>query len=306
MASPITSFFSAVVIFLISVFSFPGSSPKYPKPTGLDVFNDISYGEEETQKFDLIIPQGIGKDLSLSIYLHGGAWLGGDKSLDTELVLPMAQEKGMISANVNYRLLSEGRNDLDCRTLLQDIDDAIKKIVEVCDDKGYSVKKAIIWGKSAGGHLALMYAYTCKDTSAVDIGLVYSICGPTDMTDEDFFAETDFTTEQMLLLNSVLTGVKVTEENLMSEDIVSERQRVSPINYVTSTSVPTVFNSCGRDRMVPTSNAQRLEKVLKDCGVDYYYAHFSHSNHCGRNGLDFFTYTVLDYHLDKMIEKYVK
>lgn len=298
-----SSIFAFIMAIIMAVMSALGIGAT--KPTGYDVMTDISYGEEEAQKFDLTIPQGIGQELSLAIFVHGGAWMGGDKSYETDKTQYMA-EKGMISANVNYRLLNDQRRELTCKTQLQDIDDAITKIVEVCAEKGYSIKKALIWGKSAGGHLSLMYAYTCKDTSAVDIGLVYSICGPTDMMDENFFLKTEFTHDQVLLLNSVLTGENVTGDNLNDESIVEARKSVSPINYVTSSGVPTIFNSCGRDNMVPTSNAKSLEKVLKNNGVDYYYAHFSNSNHCGRNGLDFFTYTVFDYYLDSMIDKYVK
>lgn len=275
------------------------------KPTGYDVMTDISYGEEEAQKFDLTIPQGIGKELSLAVFIHGGAWFGGDKSYETDKTQYMA-EKGMISANVNYRLLSTERKELDCDTLLEDIDNAIAKIVEVCGEKGYSIGKAMLWGKSAGGHIALMYAYTCKEKSAVDIGLVYSICGPTDMSDTNYFSKTEFTTEQVLLLQSGLTGKDVTADNFLDDSIQSELARVSPVSYVDENSVPTIFNSCGRDNLIPVSNAQRLEKALKANGVDYYYGHFANSNHCGRHGFDFFAYTVFDYHLDKMIDEYVK
>ncbi|MBQ7653449.1 MAG: alpha/beta hydrolase [Clostridia bacterium] len=302
MIKSIACFFVAIVMSFLELFGI-GTAPK---PTGYDIMADISYGDEEAQKLDLIIPQGIGQELCLSIFIHGGAWMGGDKSYETKNAIPMAEKRGMISANVNYRLLSSDRKDLDCRTQLDDIDKAITKIVQVCNDKGYTIKKAIIWGKSAGGHLSLMYAYTYKDKSAVDIGLVYSICGPTDMMDTNFFSKTEFTTEQVLLLNSVLTGREVTLDNLLSDEIVSERMRVSPVNYVTTESVPTIFNSCGRDNMVPTSNAQRLEKALQAFGVDHYYGHFAHSNHCGRHAMDFFSYTVFDYHLDRMIDKYVK
>ena len=142
-------------------------------PTGYNLKFDISYGEESEQKLDLIIPEGIGKTLNLCVYIHGGAWMGGDKSLETENVITYAQDRGMIAANVNYRLLSESRQDLNCNTQLQDINSAVEKIVEVCQEEGYTIKNAMIMGESAGGHLALMYAYKCKDISPVNISLVY-------------------------------------------------------------------------------------------------------------------------------------
>lgn len=275
-------------------------------PTGYDLKFDISYGEESEQKLDLIIPEGIGKTLNLCVYIHGGAWMGGDKSLETENVIGYAKDRGMIAANVNYRLLSESRQDLNCNTQLQDINSAVEKIVEVCQEEGYTIKNAMITGESAGGHLALMYAYKCKDISPVNISLVYSICGPTNMADVNYYTKTDMTADQVALLQSVLTGRTINMDNLMTTEIYEELMKVSPIKYVDQNSVPTIFNSCGNDRLVPVSNGEQLEKALKNFGVDYYYAEFVNSGHCARNTLDIATTSVFDVKLDEMIEKFVK
>lgn len=300
MISKMICFFIALTTSFVALFGIG-----VPNISSYDVMTDIAYGQEEGQTLDLIIPEGIGSELGLAVFIHGGAWFGGDKSYETDKTELMAK-KGLISANVNYRLLSTDRRELDCNTLLEDVDNAISKIVEVCRDKGYSIGKALIWGKSAGGHMALMYAYTYKEKSAVDVGLVYSICGPTDMSDTNYFSKTEFTTEQVLIMQSGLTGKDVTVDNFLDDGIQSELARVSPVNYVNENSVPTIFNSCGKDHLIPTSNAKSLEKALKANGVDYYYDHFANSNHCGRHGLDFFNYTVFDYHLDKMIDNYIK
>lgn len=300
----------AIIMAILSVFGVGnGGNPTPPvntTPTGYDILTDVSYGSEDSQKFDLIIPKGIGKELSLAVYIHGGAWMGGDKSYETETFKPMAQEKGLISASLNYRLLAENRRDLNCYTQLKDIDDAVTKIVDVCSSKGYSIKKAIFWGESAGGHLALMYSYTYKDKSAVDIAMCYSICGPTNLADTNFFTKTEFLPDQMFLLQSLLTGTDINANNITTNEVFNERLKVSPINYVNASTVPTIFNSCGDDHLVPKSNAEHLEKVLKANGVDYYYAHFANSGHCGRHSLDYATYTALDKKLDEMIKKYVK
>ena len=275
-------------------------------PTGYDLKFDISYGEESEQKLDLIIPEGIGKTLNLCVYIHGGAWMGGDKSLETENVIGYAKDRGMIAANVNYRLLSESRQDLNCNTQLQDINSAVEKIVEVCQEEGYTIKNAMITGESAGGHLALMYAYKCKDISPVNISLVYSICGPTNLTDIKFYTENDIPAEQMMLIQSCLTGTTITMNNLLAAEISNELMKISPIKYVNENTVPTIFNSCGRDKLVPVSNGEVLEKLLSNYGVDYYYAEFANSGHCARNTLDIATISVFDMKLDEMINKYVK
>ena len=49
-------------------------------PEGVTVYRDIAYVTDghERQKLDLYIPNE-GENLPLIIWIHGGAWLGGDK-----------------------------------------------------------------------------------------------------------------------------------------------------------------------------------------------------------------------------------
>ncbi|MBQ7653448.1 MAG: alpha/beta hydrolase [Clostridia bacterium] len=310
----ITSIIVSIIMAILSIFGIGSGSggdsgsttPVGTTPTGYDISVDVSYGAHDQQKLDVVIPQGVGKTLSLAVHIHGGAWMGGDKSQKTEDVMTYAKEKNMISANVNYRLLLIDDPQYNCWTMLDDINAAMNKIVEICRAKGYAIKKAMMWGESAGGHLALMYSYTYKDKCPVTIGLCYSICGPTNMTDPKYFTENDIPAAQMLILQTRLTGQEITANNLLSESTRNAQLKVSPINYVNSSTVPTIFNSAGRDRLVPASNGDALAKALKLYGVDYYYAEFTNSNHCGRNGLDVGTYTALDSKLDQMINKYVK
>ncbi|MBQ7580550.1 MAG: alpha/beta hydrolase [Clostridia bacterium] len=313
----ISSIIVAIIMAILSIFGVGGGSsgggsnnggttPVNTTPTGYDISADVSYGPHEQQKLDIAFPQGVGTTLGLAVHIHGGAWFGGDKSQKTDEVMTYAKEKNMITANVNYRLLLLDSPQYTCQTILEDIQAAMNKIAEVCRSKGYAVKKAMVWGESAGGHIALMYSYTYKDRCPFTIGLCYSICGPTNLTDAKYYTDNDIPPAQMLLLQSRLTGQDINAGNLLTESTANALLRVSPVNYVNAGTVPTIFNSCGRDKLVPKSNGDDLEKVLKMYGVDYYYAEFANSNHCGRSDLDYATYTALDNKLDQMINKYVK
>ena len=213
----IASFLVAIIMAILSIFGVGGGSgggnsggggntPINTTPTGYDISADVSYGAHDQQKLDLAIPQGVGTTLSLAVHIHGGAWMGGDKSQYTDDVMVYAKDKNMISANVNYRLLLLDGSQYNCQTILDDIQAAMNKIVEICRSKGYSIKKAMIWGESAGGHIALMYSYTRRDRCPVTIGLCYSICGPTNLTDAKYYTENDIPPEQMLILQSRHTG----------------------------------------------------------------------------------------------------
>lgn len=316
MLNAITSFIVSIIMAILSVFGIGGGSggsggggsmtPINATPTGYDISVDVEYGSHPQQKFDLVIPQGIGNVLSLAVHIHGGAWTGGDKSSFASHIMPYAKEKNMIAATLNYRLLTRDDPSINCWTMLEDINDAVSKIVEVCRSKGYLIKKALILGESAGGHLALMYSYNYKNKSAVDIGLCYAVCPPTNLYEIKYFTEDLISNDEMFFMQSHLTGTTINRENLTSEATRDAQLKVSPISYVTCFSVPTIFNSCGKDYMVPKSNGDDLEKVLKLAGVDYYYAVFPNSMHVCRDSKDSSIYNLFDIKLDQMIEKYVK
>lgn len=303
MVNSIVSIFLSLLLFMLSVL---GINCNKIEPTGYDFYNDVSYGQDSQQVFDLVIPEGVGDELSLCVYVHGGAWTGGDKSNVAFMLKPYAEEKGMVTANVNYRLLKESQPELNYKTLCEDVNEAIKKVVSICEEKGIAIKKAMVMGESAGGHISLMYAYTYYDKCPVEIGLVYSICGPTDMTDVRYFTENEISPEYMLTLQSLLTGKTITAENRFSPETIQAQLEASPINYVNENTVPTIFNSCGKDTLVPVSNGEQLEKLLKSYGVDHYYAEFDNSIHCARSKRDALTTKVFDIKLDEMIDKYVK
>ena len=315
MMNAITSFIVSIIMAILSIFGIGGGSggsdggstaPVNATPTGYDISADVAYGSHPQQKLDLIIPQGVGNSLSLAVFIHGGAWGYGDKSEETDMVMPYAQEKNMISANINYRLLTVDDASICCRTMLEDINTAVAKVVELCRAKGYTINKAMIWGKSAGAHLAMMYAYTYKDKSPVNIALCYNICGPANLTDRGFFTGNDIPAATMMFLFSRLTQRDINLDNLLSEATSQALLQISPISYVNASTVPTIFNYCGEDKKVFKSNGDTLEKVLKAYGVDYYYAVFPNSGHCSRSSLDYATTSSFDTKLDQMINKYVK
>ncbi|MBQ7580551.1 MAG: alpha/beta hydrolase [Clostridia bacterium] len=313
----IASFIVSIIMAILSIFGIGGgnssggnngggSTPVNTTPTGYDISVDVEYGSDAQQKFDLMIPQGIGSRLSIAIFIHGGAWSYGDKSEETELITPYAKEKNMISANINYRLVKLDDGSINCRTMLEDINNAVKKIVQVCSSKGYQINKAMVWGKSAGAHLAMMYCYTYKDKSPVNIALCYNICGPANLTDSGFFKGNDIPAYSMMTIFSRLAGRDINLDNLLSAETSQALLAISPISYVNASTVPTIFNYCGEDKKVFKSNGDALEKVLKAYGVDYHYSVFPNSGHCNRSALDYSVYTAFDNKLDQMINQYVK
>ena len=81
------------------------------------------------------------------IYFHGGAWLGGDKSMALLRALPYL-EMGWAVVNVNYRLGPAPLAVMDSRC-------ALRWVANNASTHGFDTARLVVTGDSAGSHLAL-------------------------------------------------------------------------------------------------------------------------------------------------------
>lgn len=143
-----------------------------------DELMDIPYGSDPQNRLDLSLPGGRTMDTPVIILFHGGGWVSGDKS-DFSYLRRYFCKRGFAVFSVNYRLASvEGKG---VEFILKDVSEAIAFIRENSSGWIYSKDRIFLTGHSAGGHIALMYAFTL-DTSRSINGVV-SFCGVTDLSD---------------------------------------------------------------------------------------------------------------------------
>ena len=118
--------------------------------------NDIQYkgSSSRAHRLDLYYPPAR-KNLPLLVFIHGGAWVTGDKDIWSKLATRWA-ELGYAVAVVNYRLsLSPG---LIHPVHSQDVAAACGWLVEHQNDHPYSPTKTVLIGHSAGAHIAAFLA----------------------------------------------------------------------------------------------------------------------------------------------------
>jgi acetyl esterase/lipase len=133
------------------------SSPALPPPT----FADVAYGKHPKHvlhfwKAETEAPA------PLIVYIHGGAWTGGDRLMYLNMVLPAALKNGVSVASVEYRFILEATADgevppvrgpmLDCARAIQFLR---HKAAEWNVDK----TRVAACGGSAGGCTSLWIAY---------------------------------------------------------------------------------------------------------------------------------------------------
>jgi acetyl esterase/lipase len=98
----------------------------------------------------------------LVLYIHGGGWTTGHSRQsgafdDFPRVLASLAARGYTVASLNYRLSSEA----PFPAALQDVKAAIKFLRAHDQEYGIDKSKGLVWGGSAGGHLAALAALTC-------------------------------------------------------------------------------------------------------------------------------------------------
>lgn len=262
MLEKIIAFFMAIINFFMGLF---GLGEIGAQKFDCQTFFDMAYGTHERQVVDLCVPDGASGDLGLVLFIHGGAWIAGDKESYDSGMNYGASELGIATASVNYRYISD---DVDLLDVLDDIDAALGKIKAKGAEVGVNINKVLLTGDSAGGHLSLLYAYAKKDTAPVTPVAVISNSGPTDLYDDNFYHNNALGDKAAISdLMSKACGQRFTYET--KESARAALNSVSPIAYVSAQCVPTVINHGTADTIVPFSNAQTLDALLTEYGVEH-------------------------------------
>ncbi len=269
----IVAFFMSIIAFFSSFFGFSTKNCK--------IYNDLAYGTHERQVMDLYLPKKNDGEVGLVLFIHGGAWIAGDKTAYDDELVTACNDLGYAAATINYRYISE---TISLHDVADDINSALEKIKQVGAENGININKVLLTGASAGGHLAMFYAYSRKDTAPITPVAVVSNCGPTDLTDENYYYNQDLGTKSDLgdeeLLSTLFSwccGQAFTYEN--RESARQALLEVSPIYYVDENTVPTVINHGLKDTIVPFSNAQALADKFDQYGVHYDFNIYPNSNH---------------------------
>lgn len=268
----IVAFFMSIIAFFTGLFGL--ENKEY-------VFKNLAYGGHERQIMDLYLPEESDGEVGLVLLIHGGAWVSGNKDEYKSALKTACNDLGYAAAAINYRYLSE---TVSLHDIADDIDLALKKIKEKGAEKGININKVLLTGSSAGAHLAMFYAYSRKNTAPITPAAVVSNCGPTDLSDDNFYYNADLGVnselgnfEDIAYLFSCAGGQKFTyETRIAAKDALL---KVSPIYYVNSTTVPTVINHGKKDTIVPFSNAEAIVEKFKEYGVKYDFNIYPNSGH---------------------------
>ncbi|CAF1028351.1 unnamed protein product [Rotaria sordida] len=107
------------------------------------------------------------------IVIHGGSWIGGNSKQLSELNRHLAQA-GYHCAAINYRLAPQWK----CPAPIEDTAAALTYLRQHADELNIDQNNFVLLGRSAGGQIALLAAYTVQQSG---IKGVINFYGPADM-----------------------------------------------------------------------------------------------------------------------------
>lgn len=127
---------------------------------------DLVYGQNTETGAALLAdlwspPPGVTPTGLAVIYIHGGGWRVGDKDLMTRTFFRRLAAQGHMILDIAYTLWPAG----DIPTMIAEVKEAVLWMKDHSREYGLDPERIVLMGGSAGGHLALLAAYTSENPS---------------------------------------------------------------------------------------------------------------------------------------------
>jgi acetyl esterase/lipase len=215
-------------------------------------------------ELDLWLPEETSGPVPLIVFVHGGAWRTG---LRDDLgprfrhwaPTPFARlaQAGYAVACPDYRLSGEAVHPAQ----LDDVRAALRWLHARSGELALDTGRTVLWGESAGGHLAALAALTTAGPESVTVRGCAAWYAPTDLArlaedhPEGRYDAADPTTFEALLL-----GAAPAEDPARALD-------ASPVGRVTANAPPFLLLHGTEDTIVPFAQSERLARALRDAGA---------------------------------------
>lgn len=235
------------------------------------VQREITYAETEIprQRLDLYLPSRRAAEgpLPLVVFVHGGAWLSGDKRAGRAYVEPFVRTGRYAGASIGYRLTDEATWPAQ----IHDVKAGIRWLRAEARKYGVDPERIGVIGTSAGGHLVALLG-TTGDVPALE-GEVGSAKGISSRVAcvADFFGPSE-----LLAMSSKPSEIdhdaKDSPESLLVGGPLQERRErareASPVTWASEGDAPMLIIHGTADPLVPFDQSMRLRKALDAAHVE--------------------------------------
>lgn len=227
------------------------------------------------------------------MFLHGGAWLTGDK-LEINMnrfngAINNLRAHGFTIIAPNYTVAITGTSPFpDC---VHDVYHAIEWTREHKDSLGVNMDDFTLMGESAGAHLAMLCAYASPadfdlDYTKVEAARVINVSGPSDLYTLYHSGKIDTANaiinrfpdhiQDKIDLPEILLGFDPSKSDSATKSFAS---RYSPTTYLDANAPPTLIIHGTKDVVVPKSQSDSLAILLNDNKVFFETHYLENVNH---------------------------
>ena len=247
----------------------PISSTSEPARPATLVWTDLAFG---IRTADIVVDEHVydvvdGENLTLDLYrpafaegslpvvimIHGGGWASGNKRELPELNEYLAS-RGHVVASIDYRLAPRW----GFPAAQDDVIAAIRYVKGLAHTHSLDPTRIALIGRSAGGQIALLAAYTSADPA---IRGVVSFYGPAALRWGYYNPATPGVVDSSGILETYLGGPPDTHG--------SQYDAAEPSRFVSASTPPTLFIQGSRDEHVSPFHAEFVSARLIEEGVPH-------------------------------------
>jgi acetyl esterase/lipase len=228
---------------------------------GIEAERNIAYGDHPRQVLDIYRADGpaVAAGRPVVIYVHGGAWVIGNKEQQGKPLLLHLARSGYLAVTVNYRLAPRHRWPAQ----IVDVKRAIAWVREHIHEHGGDPSFVAISGSSAGGHLAALAALTPGDPefqpgfehADTSVDACVPIYAPFDLTDR---AGRRGRASMRPYLERVVMTTRLTDDP-------DTWHAASPLSRVSPDAPPMFVIQGELDQLVWREEAREFVAALRDC-----------------------------------------
>jgi acetyl esterase/lipase len=232
------------------------SDVRYCTIEGVDLYMDVYY------------PEAMDGEWPAVVYVHGGAWMGGDKTSGAGYrELPELVSRGYLAISVNYRLAP----DYAFPAMIEDVKCAIRHLRAHAGEYNIDPQRIGAWGSSAGGHLVSLLGVTDREQGFDQTGQ-YLDQSSRVMAVADLFGPADLTlaTDAPRIRQAVFGTADPSAVILAT---------ASPVTYVTADDPPFLILHGDQDDVVPPEHSERLYARLTEAGVPVVFVLVENAGH---------------------------
>lgn len=262
-------FFAALTLFIVLIGCLQACSKT--EPPKIVVMKDLPYvpaSIDPFQTLDLYLPETSAGAVSANpvvVWIHGGAWMSGDKNHPEAVSL--LTKRGYAVASINYRLTNRFTHPAqvnDCKA-------AIRFLRANATKYGLDPQRIGAWGMSAGGHLAALLG-TSGDVKELEgelgnnefssrVQAVVDWCGPTDLVSIAAQAKPNSK------INFRAPGNPV-HALMGNEAAPASYFAASPVQYISKDDPPFFIIHAKDDDVVPFEQSVEFLELAKKTGVE--------------------------------------